>query len=1377
MTGLRIKTTLLFAYLLLSTLPLAGLAWLYLDASGRHLTQMVLQHLNVLADKKAEQIGQYLNERLADAHLMARASITQRALDQLPEQLRRDGVDSIAYRAATASLNHHFASLIEQGGYYDLLIIDRAGNVVYSILRESDYGSNLNTGPYQATGLADAHREALALLDTRIAPARPYAPSAGRPAIFVVTPVMAGSRPLGTLALQLDLDRLTEVTSDRTGLGETGETVLAQYEGASALYVGPLNHIEQAAFRYTVPFERVAKPMQSALIGGHGSGFTRDYVGIDIVAAWRHLPALSWGMVVKIDSAEAMAPLHRLRNYTWSAFVGLLLLASLVAILLGHHLATPIRQLMAATRRIAAGELDQRAPVSGSREVRQLALSFNTMTDHLVDAQNRLEARVLERTQALDASMRRYDDLVASLPVGVYTLRIHNDGTAAYEYVSPPFCRLLDLTPEAVLADAGHALRLTHPDDAAAFERLRAEAARTLTPFHWEGRVRLSGAVRWLRIQSNGRAEPGGTSVWNGVVTDITEAKLAELALHASEERFRAIFARANTGIAFADAQGTLIECNESLARMLGYSLDQLRGMNFAQFTHPDDIAQELALFAAVMAGQRTDYRLEKRYLSAAGETLWVDAAISPVRDADGHIVHFVGVVVDITARKQSELEYQAILATTQDGFWICDVQGRFLDVNEAYCAMIGYPRATLLEMCIRDIEAQEHPDETRAHIEKIQRDGRDRFETRHRHRAGHLIDVEVSVNLMPMLGGRLVVFLRDITARKRDEQALIEAKRVAEAASRAKSEFLANMSHEIRTPMNAVLGLTQLVLESDLKPKQRDYLAKALISGRTLMAILNDILDYSKIEAGRLDIEHIEFSVEQVLGDVANLFSARIEEKGLELFLDITRDVPDRLLGDPLRLTQVLNNLVGNAVKFTERGEITLRVELAGVSGEQLTLRFSVRDTGIGLARDKAEGLFQPFTQADGSITRRYGGTGLGLAICDKLVRLMGGDISVSSREGKGATFSFTIVVGRLPHRTGRDDGHALSGRRVLVVDDQDTARRILVDLLAAWGLHAEATGDGESALARVTAARLADQPYDILLLDWRMPGMTGLEVARRLQAECGPATPPLILMVTAHDLEDLRAEAGPLELAGFLSKPVVPSQLMDLLMSRPSLATAGLPAPTPLPRLPGARILLVEDNEYNQQVALALLERLGVQATLARDGAEALAETARTRFDAVLMDLHMPIMDGIEATRRLLSRDGDQAPPVIAMTAAVMADDRARCTEAGMVDFIAKPIELRPFAATLARWLPDHVRGHTPLGAAGQVPDLPGLDLPGALARLGDPGLLRRLLGQFVAQESAVVTEIDTLLAEGQTEAARERLLWGGSSFGTKQVIEERP
>jgi two-component system, sensor histidine kinase and response regulator len=617
-----------------------------------------------------------------------------------------------------------------------------------------------------------------------------------------------------------------------------------------------------------------------------------------------------------------------------------------------------------------------------------------------------------------------------------------------------------------------------------------------------------------------------------------------------------------------------------------------------------------------------------------------------------------------------------------------------------------------------------------------------------------------------------VLAWVVDVTELKKIQTALSEAKVAAEDATKVKAEFLANMSHEIRTPMNAVIGLAHLCLRTDLSAKQRDYVGKIHNAGTSLLSIINDILDFSKIEAGKLDIENVIFEVDSVTSNISTMVSQKIQDKDLELLFNISPDIPHILLGDPLRLGQVLINLLGNAVKFTERGEICLIGELLERTGNKVKLRFSVKDTGIGMTKEQANRLFQAFSQADTSTSRKYGGTGLGLVISKRLVELMGGSIWVVSEPGQGSTFSFTGWFGlseTAPHRVVPT---RLGSLKTLIVDDNASAREVLEDLLTTVGGEIEQVASGAEAIDAVKQAD-AVRPFDLVLLDWRMPGLDGVETARRIRADNSLKRVPAIVIVTAFGREEVHAEAEGAGVDGFLVKPVNRSMLVDMLVEifAPEQRAAAREAITATSYdLNGLRVLLVEDNAINQQIAVELLEGVGVSINVANNGREALnmllADGGDTRYDLVLMDLQMPEMDGYQATAHIRATPSLADLPILAMTAHATAEERDRCLAAGMRGHIAKPIDPELLYRTLLQFhrsgqaasVSKSVERFSQLAALSQIA---GLDVADGLNRVGgNVKLYRSLLAQFADQHVDTVSAIRGSLAREDFTSA-ERLM----------------
>jgi len=857
-----------------------------------------------------------------------------------------------------------------------------------------------------------------------------------------------------------------------------------------------------------------------------------------------------------------------------------------------------------------------------------------------------------------------------------------------------------------------------------------------------------------------------------GVIVDIEPLKQAEAELKSALERQQAIFSASPYGICVFEERRFAI-ASPSFERAFGYAPGEILGQSVRVLFASDEDFERVGreVYGAVGKGEAHSYEMHLRRKD--GSMFWcrVSAAALAGREA---VRGIVALYEDITPRKEAEEalraaneEQDAIFRSATSG--IALIRDRVIQrCNRRLEEMFGYDRGEFVGRPTRVWYTSEEEyagggGEVYARLAKGKTHRREQLLARRDggtfwcRLSGRAVDPED-----PAKGS--VWILDDVTEERAAAEALREAKRIAEEATQAKSMFLANMSHEIRTPMNAIIGMSHLALKTELTQRQRDYVSKIHNAGTSLLGIINDILDFSKVEAGKLDVEEHDFRLDDVLDNVSSLVAQKAYDKGLELLFDTAPDVPQALRGDALRLGQVLVNLVNNAIKFTERGQVAVTVRCPERGGGKALLRVEVRDSGIGMTPEQAGRLFQAFTQADGSTTRKYGGTGLGLAISRRLVELMGGDIGVESAPGEGSRFTFTVRLGLGDPAAGRGRllPAELNGMRVLVADDNAAAREILAEQLRELGFEVAAVASGREALDAVAAA--GRRRFGVVFLDWKMPGLDGLATARQL-LEARDA--PRLVMVTAYGRGEVRDDAGLAGIEAFLVKPVSQSALVDALVGifapQAGEAARAAAAEGTGARLGGVQLLLAEDNEINQQIAVELLESAGARVTVANNGAEAvklLAAPGARSYDAVLMDLQMPEVDGIEATRRIRADARFAKLPIIAMTAHALVEERERCLSAGMVDHISKPIDPQAMFRTLARWVRGSAAAPAAAAAAEALPQVEGLDAAAGLKRVaGNRALYLSLLAQFAAKQADAGGRAAAALA-AKDRAAAERI-----------------
>ncbi len=979
------------------------------------------------------------------------------------------------------------------------------------------------------------------------------------------------------------------------------------------------------------------------------------------------------------------------------------------------------------------------------------------------------------------------DRLQAFIDQGPLTVYVNRpDRASSNVYMSPQLEAILGYPAAEWATDPDFFRKVLHPDDRdwVIAEQLRTKEAAE--PFRAEYRmVTHDGSVRWFLDETHEIAGQDGESAYRyGYLVEITERKELEEAVREAEERYRALVEQLPLAIYIdrLDEVSSNLYTSPHIEEMTGYTAEQWTTERdlFVRLLHPDDRDRVLAEHEHIRAtgeSLRTEYRLR----AADGGLVWIRDEAVIVCDREGNPSLLQGFLVDVTERKMAEQALrdskaelsrqkayaEELLQLSPVAIVTLDPEEHVVSWNPAAERLYGYTKEEAVGTHLDDLlfPTEELRQESRAVGRLADEQGLAHVISQRARKDGKLVDVEILMVPLVLDGERTgyLVLYHDVTE-------LLRAREDAEAASQAKSAFLATMSHEIRTPLNAVIGMGGLLLDTELTEEQRDFAEVIRTSGEALMRIIDDILDFSKIEAGKLDLEEGVVEIRACVEGALDLVSLAASEKDIELGCLVDDDVPAAIVGDATRLQQALVNLLANAVKFTAAGEVILAVAAENAGGRLWGVRFSVRDTGIGIPDEQMHRLFESFSQVDASTTRRYGGTGLGLAISKRLTDLMGGTLSVESEEGSGSTFHLEIVAreAAAPALKASDEA-PLAGKRLLVVDDNATNREIVRRLAESWDMLVEVVEHPTEALARI---RRGD-PFDIAVLDMSMPEMDGLELAREIRSSEELGGLPLLLLTSIGHLAEARGASA---FSGQLAKPVKSSQLYDALVR--VLATGPAPAPPParheetsIPGVPGLRLLVAEDNAVNSRLALALLEKLGYSADVVENGREALDALDGQRYDVVLMDVQMPELDGLEATRRIRERFGSgDGPRIIAMTANAMEGDRDECLAAGMDDYLAKPIRPEELSRALTRWLP---------ASAAETVDAAALEKLISSLGGGDEGreAVRELVEMFLDDATTQMATLRSAVERGDAEEAcrtAHTLKSSGATFGARPFAE---
>lgn len=992
--------------------------------------------------------------------------------------------------------------------------------------------------------------------------------------------------------------------------------------------------------------------------------------------------------------------------------------------------------------------------------------------------------RLLRGRRVLEESQQLLHDVTDHLPVGVFQTYSKPGQDRRLTFVNQSASRLLGVPIESMLAHLEYAFMHVIEEDQIRLVGSMDQAKRTRRVWEEEFRVVVNNQQRWMYARALPREENDGSLYFNGYIEDISDRKHVELTLTNLNLFQQELIDTIPSPIFFKGPDARFLGCNRAYEHAFGTSRNYLKGktvLDLEYLPEADRIAYHAEDVGVIAQASTLHREFPIRYDD--GKDHQVLYWVSGFHLSDGKPGGLVGVLVDISAQTEAQLALSRAIEQTNAIFdsaplGIAEFRERHLvRCNRQWEIMLGYKPGELdgksSRIWFTDDENYlrlgwiAYPilakGETYSGDWLLKRKDNGIFWCR---MTAHAINPQDALKSS-------VWQFEDITEKRLAEEQLRQARDTAEEATLTKSMFLANMSHEIRTPMNAVIGLAHLALKTDLSDKQRDYLNKIHNAGLSLLAVINDILDFSKIEAGRIEMEQIEFSLDQVMDSITTTIGHQVAERGLELLFDIADNVPRSMVGDPLRLGQVLLNLVSNAIKFTEQGEIIVRCELLDqLADSKIKLQFSVIDTGIGMSEDERQRLFQPFTQADGSTTRKYGGTGLGLTICKRLVALMNGDIEVESEPGHGTRFSFTAHFGSTLSEKPRVVPKELNDLHVLIVDDNAAARTILSSQLAFLPFTLHQSRSGKEAIAFIKQSQ-QDHPVDLVLMDWKMPKMSGTEAIRLIKLDTSLSKIPKIVMVTAYGRDEVMRECEDLELDAFLLKPISQSNLVDTLIM---LYTDGAQDVTnsqeglqPDYDLTGMRLLLVEDNVINQQIAQELLENVGAGIDVADNGQKALdiLSARPTYYHAVLMDLQMPVMDGYTATTSIRMQPRFRDLPILAMTAHATLEERQRCLDIGMNAHITKPIEPHVLYQTMSYWYAHSVR-ETGLMEKKQIDvqkndrlDIPGINVHDALKRVaGNRKLYQSLLEQFLNSHAASAQELHEFLVTNHIDKAKQLL-----------------
>ncbi len=1126
---------------------------------------------------------------------------------------------------------------------------------------------------------------------------------------------------------------------------------------------------------------------------------TLSMEGVKVYAAFARLPRHDWRVAVAMPEEHALDGMMPSVPLVTGAVTLLVLAGFAMSWLMGGQIGRSVSALTEPARALATGEPMVLAQ-SNFLEAEEVATALRQVEVDIGRHRHQLELLVAERTAELAASKALLENVYASAPVGLSFVDLDLRIVMINEYL-------------AAINDKPVSDHIGHPfGDVIRDPEVRLEVERD-----YRHVLATGEAISGIELKGTAPDDPDDARYWltgyfpvhsaegrligiTGLLLDITEQKRTEQALRQSKNLFKSVFEHVPASLFVKRASDLRYEMlNREGELTFGVTREAFIGKYDTDFFPAEQATAFNAADREVLASGNIAEIPEEPVTSSDGQVRYLHTRKVALHDDHGHPTHIIGMAIDITERKRADEQLRATTASLERSnafiraiadnvpgmvvYWDTQLRCRF--ANRYFADFMGRPQEELLGGHYCEILGERLYRENQPHFEGVLAGQPQSFYQDRPRADGEMRYVWASY--FPDLDAQgavqgFFVMVSDVTDLKRGElrlhdlnEQLVRARDRAEAASRAKSEFVANMSHEIRTPMNAILGLARLLEEAPLERRERSYVGKIQLATQSLLAVVNDVLDFSKIEAGQLKLDINRFNLDHILTSIGVVISQAAWDKGVEPIFAVGADVPMELVGDAMRLQQVLLNLASNAVKFTREGEVVLAVREAGGNATHVHLEFSVRDTGIGIPHAQQEHMFDAFSQADTSTSRQYGGTGLGLAICRRLVDLMGSTITVQSEPGRGSVFRFTLALER--GAPGAEEPaplpEALQGLKLLVVDDNATVREMLARHCLSLGWSVWTADSGAAALTTLhkLARAVGPRQLDLLLIDARLPDMDGIGLLTQAHTDHGLQLPPTIMMAPDHLTEEMQGLADTLHIASVLAKPCTPARMVAAVAAVRTGAAQPSPLPASVPltgRLAGVRVLLVEDNEINQEMAQYILLHAGARVEIAANGRIAvdMLEADRTRCDAVLMDLQMPVMNGYEATAALRAM-GLAELPIIAMTANAMEEDRRLAIEAGVDAHVPKPIDVEEMIATLLRFT--SVRGDPAAAGAGgwaverndRPAEVPGIDLDAALKRLaGNYPAFVGLLKRFENSQGDTVADVRMLLATNKREEAAKLL-----------------